>query len=410
VGHHVFRSDRERELARRRETTLSGLVGISHNSPDFPGNTSEKIFKITGNIGYYTEMKKGVILFISIMVLASLLPTQEVILYPEKPLNPKAGRILKVEEMFRITDECGEFFFEQPSGLQVADDGSIFLTDEEQLLKFAPDGTFLKNLFKKGQGPGEIQSFFYFFRLNDEKILIYDPMRTKIIHMDQEGKLIEEFRLPERYVQFIGLWKDNFVFTKYSYPGMEERTGKVFDIPGKILLISKQGDIIDGCPGISWEIFLHPKISTRIPVLVTTMTEDGKTCFISDPEEYLVSVLDLEKLEFIRKFKREYPRVKLSKRETPPSQPSIKIPEKVYKNDIVDLYNFKGNLWVETSTYDEKKGTLFDVFNRAGQYIDKFWLDVGGSLINTHGDNLFIREQNEDGNVSIVKYKVMKER
>jgi hypothetical protein len=188
---------------------------------------------------------------------------------------------------------------------------------------------------------------------------------------------------------------------------MEERTGKVFDVPGKIFSISKNGDIVNECSGIPWKIFLHPNIGTRIPVLVTTITEDGKTCFIGDPEEYLVSVLDFEKLEFIRKFKRDYPRVKLPKREPPPSRPSIKIPEKVYKNDIVDLYNVKGNLWVETSTDDDKKGTLFDVYNREGQYIDSFWLDVGGSLINIHGKYLFVREQNEDGNISIVKYKVL---
>jgi hypothetical protein len=231
-------------------------------------------------------------------------------------------------------------------------------------------------------------------------------MRLKIIFMDQEGKLIEEYKLSERYVQFIGLWEDNFVFTKYFYPDMEERAGKVFDVPGKIFFISKEGDIVDECSGIPWKIFLHPNISTRIPVLVTTIAEDGKTCFISDPEEYLVSVLDLEKLEFIRKFKRDYPRVKLPKKEAPSSQSSIKIPEKAYKNDIVDLYIFKGNLWVETSTDDDKKGTLFDVFNREGQYIDSFWLNVGGSLINTHGDYLFVREQYEDGNISIVKYRV----
>ena len=314
-------------------------------------------------------------------------------------MNGFYGRILKVEEMFRITDESGEFFFAHPTGLQIADDGSIFLTDEDQLLKFAPDGKFLKNLFKKGQGPGEIQSFFYFFHLQNENIFIYDPMRLRIIFMDQEGKLIEEYRLSERYVQFIGLSKDNFVLTKYFYPDMEERTGKVFDVPGKIFFISKEGNIVNECSGIPWKIFLHPNISTRIPVLVTTITEDGKTCFISDPEEYLISVLDFEKLEFIRKFQRDYPRVKLPKREAQSSRSAIRIPDKVYKNDIVDLYNFKGKLWVETSTDDDKKGTLLDVFDREGQHIDSFWLDVGGSLINTHGEFLFVREQDENAYV-----------
>lgn len=351
-------------------------------------------------------MKKMIILFTSLMVLTFFLPSQEIIQNPKKPLNLNAGRILEVEEMFRITDESGEFFFKWASDLQIADDGSIFLTDENQFLKFTSDGKYIKNIFKKGQGPGEIQSPWYYYHLQDENIFIYDPMNTKIIFMDQEGKLIEEFRLTERYVQFIGLWKDNFILTKYIWPDMEEPTGKVFDIPGKILFISKEGDIINECSGILWKIFLHPNLGTRIPLLATRISEDGKACFISDPDEYMVSVLDLEKLEFIRKFKRDYPRVKRPKRKTP-SRSSIKIPEIKYENDIVYLYNFKGNLWVETSTDDDKKGTLYDVFNRVGQYIDSFWLDKGESLITTYGDYLFVREQDEDGNISIVKYRVL---
>ncbi len=75
-------------------------------------------------------MKKMIFLFTSMMVLTFFLPSQEIIQNPKKPLSSNAGRILEVEEMFRITDESGEFFFKWASGLQIADDGSIFLTDE----------------------------------------------------------------------------------------------------------------------------------------------------------------------------------------------------------------------------------------------------------------------------------------
>jgi hypothetical protein len=248
--------------------------------------------------------------------------------------------------MFRITDENGEFFFKYPSSIKIAEDGSIFLTDDSQFLKFTSDGKFLKNIKKKGQGPGEIQSPFFYYHLQDENIFIYDPMNIKIIFMDQEGKLIEEFRLKERYHEFIGLREDNFIFTKYIWPDIEERTGKVFNIPSKILFISREGNIINECSGIPEKMFLHPKLAARFP-------------------------------------------------------------QKKYENDIVFLYNFKGNLWVRTSTDDDKKGTLYDVFNRVGQYIDSFWLEVGESLITTHGDCLFIRERDEDFNISIVKYRVL---
>lgn len=351
-------------------------------------------------------MRQTVVLFTSLMVFTFFFPFQGIIQNPRIPISPNSGRILDVEKMFRITDESGEFFFTRPSGIQIADDGSIFLTDESQFLKFASDGKHLKNLYRKGQGPGEIQSSIFYYHLQKENIFIYDPMNRKIIFMDQDGKLIEEFRLKERYVQFIGLWKDNFILTKYFYPDMEDLTGKELNIPGKIFFISKEGEVINECSGIPWKMFFHPNISTRIPILPTRISEDGRVCFISDPDEYMVSVLDLEKHAFIRKFTRDYPRVKRPRRETP-ARSTIEIPERKYESDIVDLYNFKGNLWVETSTDDKKKGTLYDVFNREGQYIDSFWLNVGGSLVTTYGDYLYVREQDEDGNISIVKYRVL---
>ena len=98
--------------------------------------------------------------------------------------------------------------------------------------------------------------------------------------MDQEGKLIEEFRLKERYVQFIGLWKDNFILTKYIWPDMEEGAGKVFEIPGKILFFSKKGDIMNECSSIPIKAFLHPNISVTLPVLDTQISEDGNISIV----------------------------------------------------------------------------------------------------------------------------------
>jgi hypothetical protein len=96
---------------------------------------------------YEQEMKhefhgaRIIILVTLLMISTSFLPSQEIIQNPDKPLSSDAGLILEVEEMFRIIDESGKFFFTRPTGLKIADDGCIFLTDEHQLLKFTSDGT-----------------------------------------------------------------------------------------------------------------------------------------------------------------------------------------------------------------------------------------------------------------------------
>ncbi len=80
-------------------------------------------------------MKKIVFFLFLLLFLFLFVFSQEIIENPAKPLNPNAGRILKLEEVLRITDEGGEFFFKRPSLLQIADDGCIFLYDSEQFLR-----------------------------------------------------------------------------------------------------------------------------------------------------------------------------------------------------------------------------------------------------------------------------------
>lgn len=353
-------------------------------------------------------MKKIIFHLFSFLFLLLFIFSQEIIENPEKPLNPNADRVLILEEIFRITDEGGLFFFKRPSLLQLADDGCIFLFDSEQFLKFSSEGEFIKDLFKKGQGPGEIQRFTRYI-LRDKDIFIYDSGNSKILHMNQEGKLIEEFRLTERYSLLLAMYGDHFVFTTMEFPETEERTGNFIDIPTSILVLSKQEEIIKEYPGVTEKAYQSENFMMSWGRSFTIMSEDGQLCIWSDPDEYMLTVMDIGSGEIIRKFKRKYPRMKAPKRKTPPGRPALKIPERKFLSDISYIYTFQGNILVWTSKKDDKKGMLFDLFDKQGKYIDSFWVNVSGTVIATYEDFLFVREQNEDGNFDIVKYLVVGE-
>jgi len=82
-------------------------------------------------------------------------------------------------------------------------------------------------------------------------------------------------------------------------------------------------------------------------------------------------------------------------------------PKLKFETDIFDLCINKNMLWVQTSTVDKKKGRLFDVFNEKGQYIDNFFLDIKGRILEIDENNIYVYEENDQGNYSIVKYAVM---
>jgi hypothetical protein len=106
---------------------------------------------------------------------------------PETPKSKNAGRIFIPEEVMRITDEEGDFYFKSPGRIKVAPDESIFVTDENQFLRFDRNGKFLNNQFKKGQGPGEY-TYINNYQFIGGKIVIFTHQPYKIVETDIKGK------------------------------------------------------------------------------------------------------------------------------------------------------------------------------------------------------------------------------
>jgi len=127
-------------------------------------------------------MKRTAYILLALIMVTSGF-SQELIRNPAKPLNPQAGRILKLEPVFEISDASGEFFFKQPLKYEMDDRGFLYILDEEQLLKFSPEGKFVKNFYKKGQGPGEIAS--------DYGMSGFYCSRNSVFVYDGDGKIIQ---------------------------------------------------------------------------------------------------------------------------------------------------------------------------------------------------------------------------
>ena len=139
-------------------------------------------------------MKKHTIMMVLALLVVVNIDAQEIIENPEIPRNSKAGRVLKVEEILRITDESGEFYFRYPHTIKVAYDDSIFINDSQQLLRFDKNGHFIRNYFVKGQGPGELTSVNNYV-LTEDAIIIYDGRPRRITWFNYDGELIKDFKI-----------------------------------------------------------------------------------------------------------------------------------------------------------------------------------------------------------------------
>lgn len=339
---------------------------------------------------------------------------QEVVDNPEVPQNENAGRVLKLEEVLRIDGQGDNYYYNGANMLLLDELGNIYICDSwssgsrAHLLKFSPDGSFLKDLYKQGEGPGEIQSA-YVFVLQGKEVFVYDYMKRKIIVMDNEGSYDYEFKITSgQFNEFIGVFEDWLVFMRRDTP-YERKTSKLYDVANVIVFLSKDGqkekDVhafsskafyisqAQGGGGMSWDPF------------IVAMSDD--LLFVCRSSEYLIEVLDLETGKIAARFKREYPRVRHEQQKWEKDFVSkFNAPKRKYKNDVKSLFYDRGRLWVQTSTEDEEKGMLFDVFDMKGHFLDSFYINIEGRILKIDGDFLFAAESDEEELPLVVKYRI----
>ena len=111
----------------------------------------------------------------------------QIIENPAKPAAANAGRVVTLKEETRIED-TGEGFYLKMPFIKIGPDGTIIVRDgQDQVLQFSPEGKFLRNLLKKGQGPGELTQVSEILPLAD-RILI-QGMPPKILAFGRDGSL-----------------------------------------------------------------------------------------------------------------------------------------------------------------------------------------------------------------------------
>jgi len=346
-----------------------------------------------------------------VILAAAALPSfsQTIIENPAKPKAANAGRIIALAEVWRISDESGEFYFKYPHNLKIAEDGSIFLAEAEQFLKFSADGKFLGNLYKKGQGPGEIGREFY-YHLRGPDLFVQDMNSGRFWRADLEGRFQESIILAGKdYHGFVGALPDGFLFLKTVWPPPNERTGKLMEILETVALVGPDGSERRDAATFRPKTFLGPNTGMSWDPDITELSPDGKRLYAVHSRDYVIEIVDLASGSIVKRVSRLYPKV-----------PHVEVdhetdfrkkhgsPKKEFETDIDELFPVGDRLWVATSTDDKARGKLIDVFDKDGRFVDSFYLGAGRQLMAVREDAVYCREKGEDEAIAIVKYGIVK--
>lgn len=243
-------------------------------------------------------MKKSFLCFFFIFCLSLLNFTQKIIENPKKPLSKNSGRLVKLIEMMKIYDVGEKFYFEFPRNLKVALDGSIFIQDRGQFLQFDSNGRFVHNLFKTGQGPGEMQSMGNYF-FNGENIIVHERRTKKILWFNSHGKFIKEFRIQEKtsLSRFLLFRNGKYYFLSSERP-MVKKTS-VVDIHQKLICVAGEGKDIKEMTAFPTNGYIAVgKQGARVFYDISSVIAvpyQKKFLFVSHTQEYLLKLYDIEK-------------------------------------------------------------------------------------------------------------------
>jgi len=348
---------------------------------------------------------------------------QEMATLPFKPRNPRFGRVLEFREVFRISDAQGGFFFKDPGNLQPAPDGGVLVVDEGQFLRFDGVGKFVVNMFRKGQGPGELQQIENYL-VRGAEVLAFQRNPMKCVLTDLDGKFLREVKPDATVSRLLGGYGDRLLAAANSVipvDKVQKPEGEVLDIVWTLALVSGEGRVETTALAYPTKWFAKrfpgALIADNLTFLLCAPIEGGLVA-VANREDYEISIADPSKGAVVRTIRRDYRQVKFEPEkllDAPGGARRLTAPREHF-NDIQKLFAVEGRIWAVTSTLDPGKGVLVDVIGTEGEYFDNFFLPLpkGISLhglgrlpLTISGRAVLVLETLEDGRLEVVKYEIL---
>lgn len=362
-------------------------------------------------------------IILSCFILAALLLSPALFSLNEIENQPAPAKIREVslKKVLEFTDDGDTFYFKYPRKISADAEQNIYILDGKRLMKFSKDGTYIKNMVREGEGPGEV-TYISNFLVMDKKIIVHSNYPPKIIHLKKDGSLIKEFRLKNsKWGQLKHYYNDTYYFYDSSEP--EKGEAKIVDLDQKVFSISGDGQTTN-------QLFTFP-VKTFVVVransygamnavgFYTAFIKD-QYFFVTENPKYLIKRFDLKTKKISRRFASQYQSVESPAEYKKRFEKSRMIingkkyqrPIMKHFDDIRLLLVYGNHLWAFTSTFDQEKGARVDVYDFEGKRTDCFFLDLPGKTdpysykCNIVDNFLYVLDKNEDGETTVLKYAI----
>ncbi|MEW5901960.1 MAG: 6-bladed beta-propeller, partial [Acidobacteriota bacterium] len=290
------------------------------------------------------------------------------------------------------------------SGIAVDNVGRIYVLDikEAQIKVFNKEGTYIKTLGKKGQGPGEMVSPFSICITRKDEIFVQDLNAHRILLLSLEGALIKTISTAE--LLLIGSVMDS----RENIIGLVGISGPERQIFELMKFDSNLNPLFNFCSASRPSSMARPPYHPFNPEPAWTLTR-GDAVIFGYTEDYELKLFDSNG-KLVRKITKDYEPVKITDdeiedmRKKMPGPMASELPKHhtAYQDFSADE---EGHIFVRTwEKADDRQRCYFDVFDADGRYITK--AIVNGQPRVWKKGHLCTLEEDREGYPVVRRYKV----
>lgn len=319
---------------------------------------------------------------------------------PKEPIYTED--VLILEEELSIGEKEGreEYMFSQIRDIAVDEEENIYVLDlkEPHIKVFDRNGSYLRTLGRKGQGPGEIGMPTFISVTAKNEILVEDPMNRRLSYYSTDGSFIISVSTAKRTI-------------------LQAKTDSLGNILGAGLNIEKQAFEISkfdpdynyicsfGSDPVSRDTEAYNPFKT--PMRWTVLQNDHVMC--GYPENYELQIFNPEG-KTIKRIYKEYDPVEISQKEIAEAKKGMRpgrrleVP-KHHSSFIRFTITDEGRIFIQTREITgDRERYYYDVFDRDGRYIAKIPLKMRPRIWKRN--QLYTIEEDEEGYQIVKRYKV----
>lgn len=312
-------------------------------------------------------------------VIAEVIEGVKVVTNPAYPREGVVRDLLEEELSIGVEEGAEEYMLNRPSDVKTTDDGTICVLDRGDVCikVYDENGKYLRSIGQKGQGPGDLGSFFYMTISTDGRIFVLDPMNRRISMFDISGEYLGGYRFEEYYSELKTDGMNRIYYKKRTNKTAIEDlplTEDLLEIEAVVHIFRSNAD--------GEELFLLGDFEGEKDRLkrmdsggVLTTGSEFNIAWEVNKEALLY--LGLNKEYIINVFDQDGKKVLTFGREYEPVAQEIGSGENVRKRIMPAYYprigwvfDDEGNLWVLIYSENEEE-VIYDVFSPQGIYLNQ---------------------------------------